>query len=251
MKDATRRWKLGPRTGLAIQRGLKRVEARRRFDEFIGWTHTKPSGRWVFRGHATTDWKLRPTVGRNERIYKPEREVQLLNEFKRLALPFVPGVSLEDDWDWIAIAQHHGLPTRLIDWTTNPLVACYFACQPYKTNVKAGRVIAVNTRDIGFYRPIDDGPIDPFSLTAEKFFRPSALASRIVNQKGLFSAHPTPCKAWQPRKAREDFDIPATMKLEFQRSLFGMGFDAAFLMADMDGLCRTLSWRYETGGLAE
>lgn len=84
---------------------------------------------WVFRGQGDEAWKLRPKIGRSDVLgieWDPSVEVGLFEEFCRRARQFDPGVGF-GAWDWLALAQHYGLPTRLLDWTQNPPVAAYFA----------------------------------------------------------------------------------------------------------------------------
>jgi hypothetical protein len=197
----------------------------------------------VFRGQSTA-WPLRPSIGRLS-SYLPEQELQLFREFQRSALPLVDRAQLLNDWDWLALAQHYGLPTRLIDWTTNALVAVFFASQPSAKEKKDGEVVAVSASDIGYYQADRSDEVSPFSIVEPRFLKPSAVANRIVMQRGLFSVHPTPDRPWRLRNQTESFSVPAAMKVEFQRALFSMGVDAAFLMADLDGLSRTLKWRIE------
>ena len=175
----------------------------------------------------------------------------LFREFQRSALPLVDRSQLSNDWDWLALAQHFGLPTRLIDWTTNALVAAFFASQGSHSGRGDGEVVAVEAREVGYYQPDRESRPDPFSITEARFLKPSAVANRITMQRGLFSIHPTPDRPWRLRNQTESFFIPASMKLEFRRSLFGMGVDEAFLMADLEGLSRTLRWRLENGALGE
>ena len=94
--------------------------------EFVRWAQDHPANEWVFRGHSNEDWRLQPSVGRGD-PYRLDWERLLLDQFRRLAEPYVTSAGLTE-WDWLALAQHHGLPTRLLDWTFNSLVACFFAC---------------------------------------------------------------------------------------------------------------------------
>jgi len=219
-----------------------RREAAAKWAEFGEWTRARQSPRWVFRGQRQR-WALRPNVGRIGH-YRPETEIRLLRDFKRLALPFVDRHIVATEWDWLFLAQHHGLPTRLLDWTTNPLVAAYFACQAC-VREKDGEILAVEPRLIGYFRPDDPKELGPFEIGQKRFAYPSALATRIASQRGLFSVHPEPTSAWRVRHRSDRFVIPGRIKPEFQRYLFGLGVDAALLMADLDGLAETLRWRYE------
>jgi hypothetical protein len=149
------------------------------------------------------------------------------------------------NWDWLFIAQHHGLPTRLLDWSVNPLVAAYFASQPSARKTPDGEIVAVEARATGFVDMNVDH--DPLSIGTTKFVYPSAIASRISAQRGLFSVHSTPTAAWRLPNQTDVFIIPARLKIDFLRSLIGLGIDSHLLMADLDGLTSTLRWKFELG----
>src|SRR5690349_11458428 len=84
----------------------------------------------IYRGVKSVEFPLMPKVGR---IVPPKsngsreaNEKEILRLFKERALRFLDVVPTSD-WDWLALGQQYGLPTRLLDWTENPLVACFFA----------------------------------------------------------------------------------------------------------------------------
>lgn len=220
-----------------------RIEAGQTWSSLLTWTRQHESPRWLFRGQGQK-WTLKPTVGRLA-AYDPARELQLFDEFRRLASPFVDRSAVSSDWDWLFVAQHHGLPTRLLDWTTNPLVSAYFACQPSPRGKRNGEIIAIEAASV----PSIDTRIapSPFGLVKPGLVYPTALAARISAQRGLFSIHPQPDKPWILKNKTDRFDIPAAQKEILLGFLAGVGVDAAMVMADMDGLASNLRWRYRTG----
>lgn len=225
------------------QKFQARLSALDAWHKFLEWSLTKQAPSWIFRGQAQA-WPLRPSIGRHE--YKPELELLIFNEFKRHSVAYSAHGPAQSEWDWLALAQHHGLRTRLLDWTYNPLVAAYFACSPSPRGKKNGVICATEVRHFGFQDRVASEVPGPFSIAEICFLRTPSHVARIRAQKGMFSVHPHPDSPFPASKLTK-FEIPAEFKASFRRLIYNLGVDAGFLMADLDGLCATLNWRHENG----
>ncbi len=226
------------------ERARRIVEERQeQWSLFLAFVDRHQQANWIFRGVGdAVNHALVPKVGRPDYAYDEAIERVIFANFKRRARQFIdaPGMT---DWDMLALAQHHGLPTRLLDWTTNPLVAAYFAVTSSRGD-QLSRVYAARAPTL-----IDTDRIaTPFDCSTVVAFIPSAVAPRIVAQRGLFTIHPNPTIPWD-RGVRygateRAFDIDARFRPFFEKKLFQVAIDAAAIMSDLDGLCQTLEWQY-------
>jgi len=101
----------------------------------------EPNKVFWFRGHPRTDYRLAPSALRYEDLAQRERALGLVAEMKRfleMKLPRPPAP--DDDLGWMQVAQHYGLPTRLLDWTQNAAVALFFVCS---NNMDADGLVAI------------------------------------------------------------------------------------------------------------
>ena len=104
---------------------IKVVES---LDKLLGIVKDYSLG-FLFRGVPKATYELVPKIGRikgrsKTDLYNLERE--MFEMFKVHAVPFLADRPA-NDWEWLALSRHHGLPTRLLDWTLNPMVAAFFA----------------------------------------------------------------------------------------------------------------------------
>lgn len=90
-----------------------------------------------FRGHDSIEWELKPSITRGGTADPTSREYQLLKLFRQHATRLIEPLPT-DDWLWLFLMQHYGVPTRLLDWSESPLVALFFAVQDLALSEKDG-----------------------------------------------------------------------------------------------------------------
>jgi hypothetical protein len=209
---------------------------RERVDSWLDFqTKIEPylDGNWLFRGVASARHQLIPSVGRRRDgvAYSLRIEKDLFDKFKREALPFLasrPGT----EWEWLALAQHHGVPTRLLDWSESPFVSLFFA------------VWGSDEEDAAIYivpRPeVYELNEDPFTQKSPAFYYPGYVTPRLVSQRGVFTVHPAPADTYNPAGIKQ-IVIARSLKLEFRQKLDSTGVHHAAIFADLDGLARRLT----------
>jgi hypothetical protein len=176
-------------------------------------------------------------------------EQELVSGFKQQSVPYIDR-RLEDEWDVLAMAQHHGLATRLLDWTSNPLAALWFAVR----DEPATEDWAPEDGVVCFFAPTEsdfgDRTVSPYTTRSTKFFRPSHLNARIVAQQGWFSVH-----AYQPKHGRfsrlerlhafksrlKYIRVPAARFPDLRAELDRLAINHATMFPGLDGLSRHLN----------
>jgi hypothetical protein len=210
----------------------------------------------IYRGHGAASFKLIPKVGR---YLSPEgssskaiNEELMLELFRRRSID-LSHIICDNDWELLAIAQHHGLATRLLDWTRNPLVALYFAvcfeCETRNTDTESeGRplrenamIIAWRCPKIYLTAPLPKG--GPFKIDTVIRYVPRMVTSRLRAQQGIFTVHPNPRDEFIPHEGEcFHITIPYDCRKHLKDSLYRHGIHEETLFPDLDGLARHIQW---------
>jgi hypothetical protein len=224
--------------------------------------HFDGARRLLFRGQ-NVDMPLLPRIARIAQAKSIARddleqiERRMLDRFRKECVPFIRGRAPANPWEWLSVAQHQGLPTRLLDWTASALAGVWFAVSADpKAAGGAGVLWVMNVPDEYERSPTEAD--DPFAFKETFVFQPFHLDQRIVSQAGWFSAHkfsdrlgkflPLTRIGHFKRNIRK-FTIPAERFGSLRRELRLMGVTQAAMFPDLSGLCADIqadcidSWR--------
>ncbi len=227
--------------------------------------------RYAFRGLSDHAYRLKTTLMRLGGDYAP-LERHLLRNFKKYARRNV--VEQDSIWHWLSVAQHYGLPTRLLDWTYSPYVALHFATADIERFDSDGVIWAVNYLKAHQLLPDqlqqkleEEGAnvftvemlsetissLQELNLFGNKefalFFEPPSIDDRITNQFGFFSVMPDSTRAlddwlYQHPDLWRKIIIPAPLKWEIRDKLDQANITERVLFPGLDGLSYWLKRHY-------
>lgn len=208
--------------------------------------------RWIFRGQANATWGLAPGVHRAHFIRfrklaggtSIEHERKLLETFKKCARPHLERLPA-DDWEWLALAQHHGLATRLLDWTSNPFAALFFAIEQSQSECAAVWCYAHKGRTSQDLK-------DPFAIKEVIYHEPVHISTRIPAQAGCFTAHPPLQNGsevkWKGPLIR--LQVCGATDESMLDQLETLNIHRAALFPDLDGIAKTINRSFSNANAA-
>lgn len=227
--------------------------------------------RFAFRGLSDAQYPLETTLIRLSGKFV-ELERHILRNFRKYAHRNV--VERDSLWHWLSVAQHHGLPTRLLDWTYSPFIAAHFATANVDNFNTDGAIWAVNyvkahellpeklrsqlkneganvftvemlSESVKSLKELAELSEEGFTV----FFEPPSIDDRIVNQFALFSVmskSTATLDAWLPDHLEtwRQLVIPAELKWEIRDKLDQANITERVLFPGLDGLGRWLKRQY-------
>lgn len=240
-----------------------------------------------FRGAGKTTYQLQPSLYRHRTKRSiPELELlerELMVRFRQRSIPFT-NRSLVDEWDVLFFMQHHGIPTRLLDWTENPFIGLYFAVMssPFSAKVKAGKAVLSFSSDAvvwmmdsvawnkhalrhqgfdrGILSPGDEAlqSYKPLTRFNDMNVFPVAIygahnSPRIVAQRGAFTIFGKSTKSMEDVFNTDGFPLECLTKLIFEkdvieavrRSVLLHGTTESVVFPDLEGLAKEIKRDFE------
>lgn len=209
---------------------------------------------WAFRGQTHATWQLNSALSRylmDFGVHKdawPTQEERILRIFKRKAHLLLTHIPEENDFlEWLALMQHHGAPTRLIDFTWSPYVAAFFALDKALENAAIWAIFPPCLK-----KRVGPAVYREFLLNPEKTIaigEPMRMNQRLVAQAGTFvmpGILNEPVESLVPYDAIVKIVLEASgMRRESMEELYHMNITNATLFPGLDGLARSLAFELE------
>lgn len=187
---------------------------------------------FFYRGVSNINYELIPSAGRfgiKDTSTQIQFEKALIEEFKRKAPIYLRNLP-KDDLEWLILAQHHGLPTRLMDWSFNPLIALFFAIENdngtdsaiYQSYLHSGKSAPKTFDEI--YSDVEFTPI-----------LPTLSIDRYANQASVFTLEANPTQ-FNPQWKIKKFIIESKNKESIRWKLRRIGITKSIIYPSLDSL---------------
>lgn len=248
-----------------------RVESWKEFEEI---TKNHKYRNWIYRGQSDCSWGLESSYYRycdfvgivllkNSEVNKNNAEERLISKFKNYASLYLNNLPSEnDDIEWLTLMQHHGTPTRLLDWSYSPYVAAYFASDT-KSQIKSDfalfciNITKLDKETCASQRiknlDLAKKSILKYRKKSKSFvfaYEPKFKHSRVVAQQGVFTVPSSNYKSFEVILGEYDVGkickkiiIPGESRKEWLQKLHSMNINHATLFPGLDGFCSSI--RYE------
>ncbi len=238
------------------------------WEAFLQLVTKPPYSNWAFRGERDERWPLYSSLSRYLQNFSvareawPAQEARILRIFKRKAHQFLDKPpDPDDDFQWMALMQHHGAPTRLIDFTWSPYVAAFFAME---RTLADGVVWAMNPARIESSRAEKPKAVDPrqkghfaryFLKGNHRFIwmgEPQTMNRRLIAQSGTFAVPGVLdipiediLRDADPENILAKIVLTNPVREVGMRELYRMNITYATLFPDLDGLAKSMGYELE------
>ena len=214
-----------------------------------------------FRGQEDSQWHLIPSIQRG-RLYKKENFIT--NDFYIYVNQIEDNMPNKNNYAaWMSLMQHYGLPTRILDWSSSPLIACYFALEKNRDTVNDSCIWVLIPRRVnkqeGFGEcvyPIDAYTVQQMLIPAFKSnieiddkFKDKIIAChsveknlRMYSQQSSFTVHNSAKKLEDicDSETLFKFVIPYRFKQEIYESVNILGISTSFIYPDMEHVSKDI-----------
>lgn len=217
---------------------------------------------WVYRGQSAAKWKLEPSISRYfdyirehlgiKKIVEEDYEYYMLQNFKKSARLYADRLPNEDDdLEWLAIMQHYGCPTRLLDFSFTPYIALFFAASSGNTDFSLFIIpcegMINNGKMLGSIKINKKTNVGKVLSENVVVFEPKIITERQLLQQSVFLCPTTIRSSVERCILNQEFldeakklIINKNLRWDFLRELNKMNINTATLFPGMQGYCESL-----------